>query len=41
MNPFAAVRWQTLDCSLVLKKNQDEAEAASQAFELKNEKNVR
>lgn len=41
MNPFVAARWQTLDCSLVLKKNQDEAEAASQAFELKNEKNAR
>jgi hypothetical protein len=41
MNPFVAIRWQALDCTLVLKKNQDEAEAAIQAIELKNARNVR
>ena len=41
MNPFVAVHWQALDCTLVLKKTPEEAEAASHALKLKNARKAR
>lgn len=41
VNPFIAIRWEALDCTLVLKKTQAEAEAASHALELRNARKLR
>lgn len=41
VNPFIVPRWETLDCTLVLRKTQAEAEAASHAVDLRNARKLR
>ncbi|MGO4738027.1 ATP-binding protein [Bosea sp. 2KB_26] len=41
VNPFVVTQWQSLDCTLLLKRTPNEANAASLAIEIKNTRNIR